>query len=101
MRSGRLPKLTPEIRKKVCEAIVGGNTRDDAARYAGINPATFYRWMKRGRQAGRGAMCDFCKAVKKAENDCVVRNVAIIGKAAQKTWTAAAWWLGRARTRRR
>lgn len=40
---------------------------------------------------------EFLDAVKKAEEEAVVRNVAIINKAASTSWQAAAWWLERRR----
>jgi hypothetical protein len=97
MKVGRRPKLCPEVQRRLCEAIVGGNTRETAARYAGVTYSTLHHWLTRGRKASRGRFRQLLEAVKKAENDAVVRNVAIINKAAQKTWTAAAWWLERRR----
>ncbi len=87
--------LTPEIVAAVVQAITGGNTRDVAAEYAGVSVGTLYKWLAKARKARKGQFLEFLKAIKKAEADAVVRNVAIIQKAAQKTWQAAAWWLER------
>ena len=91
---GRPTKLTPETQKSICDAIRAGNYQDVAAQYAGITAATFYNWMVKG-EAGKKSYLEFFDAVKKAQADAEVRNVAIIGQAAQKTWQAAAWLLER------
>jgi transposase len=91
MGLGRPTKCTPEVRARVCEALSAGNTRSAAAEYAGIGETTFYRWMSEDDPEHR----EFREAVKKAEAIAEVRNVAIISKAAQDTWQAAAWWLER------
>lgn len=93
----RPTKLTPELQAAVVQAIAAGNTRHDAAEYAGVGMRSLYRWLARGRKAKGGRYRHLWQAVKKAEADAVVRNVAIIQKAAQKTWQAAAWWLERKR----
>ena len=95
MPAGRPTALTPEVQARVCEAIAAGNTRHDAAGYAGVGTSTLNHWLTRGRKARRGPYRQFLEAVKRAEAGAVVRNVAIIQKAANKTWQAAAWWLER------
>src|SRR5262249_54121524 len=97
MPTGRPTLLTPEVQRHVCDAIAAGNTRHDAAEYAGVGESTLRSWLARGRRQRRGKYRTFLAAVKKAEADAVVRNVAIIQKAATKTWQAAAWWLERKR----
>ena len=93
MPTGRPTKLTPELQRRICEAIAAGNTRHDAAEYAGVGESTVRSWLAQGRPQRRGKFRAFLAAVKKAEADAVVRNVAIIQKAASKQWQAAAWWL--------
>jgi hypothetical protein len=96
--AGRPTSLTPEVQARIVEAVAAGNTRHDAAEYAGVGRSTFLAWLARGRKKnGRNGRPyrDLLDAVKKAEAGAVVRNVAIIQKAAQKTWQAAAWWLER------
>ena len=95
MPAGRPTALTPEVQARVCEAIAAGNTRHDAAEYAGVGTSTLNHWLTRGKKSGRGRFRQFLEAVKKAEADAVVRNVAVIQGAANKTWQAAAWWLER------
>jgi transposase len=97
MPTGRPSALTPEVQRRVCEAIAAGNTRHDAAEYAGVGASTVRCWLARGRRQSRGKFQAFLAAVKKAEADAVVRNVAIIQNAAKTKWQAAAWWLERKR----
>ena len=85
--AGRPSLRTPAAQHKICEALRAGNTRRAASIYGGMSEDTFGRWLK--------ADADFAAAIEKAETDAHVRNVAIIQKAAQDTWTAAAWWLER------
>ncbi|SFM94036.1 hypothetical protein [Methanolobus profundi] len=61
----------------------------------GIASVTYYDWMKRGELATTGQYRDFYLRVKQARAEAVARNVAIIQKAASKSWQAAAWWLER------
>ena len=97
MPTGRPSILTPDVQRRLCEAIAAGNTRHDAAEYAGIGESTLRAWLAKGKHQRRGTYRALLAAVKKAEADAVVRNVAIIQKAASKTWQAAAWWLERKR----
>tara|TARA_Y100000114_G_scaffold147662_1_gene159714 strand:+ start:1651 stop:2037 length:387 start_codon:yes stop_codon:yes gene_type:complete len=92
----RRTKLTPDTKEDVVKALRAGNSRRDSALYAGISEQTFYSWMKRGRD-GEPLYAEFLEAVEKAEAQSVVRNVAIIQRAAEDTWQAAAWWLERKR----
>ena len=61
---GRPAKLTPEIQARLVEALRAGNTRDAAARRAGIVRSTFYEWLERGRNpeyTRRGKLRANCK----------------------------------------
>lgn len=92
----RRTKLTDRTKEDIVKALKAGNSRRDSALYAGISEATFYSWMARGRE-GEPLYAEFLEAVEKAEAQSVVRNVAIIQRAAEETWQAAAWWLERKR----
>lgn len=49
---GRKPKLTPEVRGKIAEALtLGTMSMASAARYAQIDPRTLDRWLVRGRSS--------------------------------------------------
>lgn len=91
----RPTKLTPELQEKICQAIRAGNYIETAAAYAGVNKSTLYDWLKRGGRAKSGKYKEFSNAVEKALAEAEVRDVFIIGKAAEENWQAAAWRLER------
>ena len=84
---GRPTKYNDEVVRKITQALMAGNTRRASCAYAGISEDTFANWLRDNSV--------FSEAIKKAEADAEVRNVAIIQKAADSTWQAAAWWLER------
>ena len=86
-RMGRPTKLTPEVQKRILAFIRAGNTFRDSAACAGIGESTFFQWKRENPE--------FLAALKKAEVQFIDRNLAIIQKTANKTWTAAAWLLER------
>lgn len=106
---GRPSKLTPKIQEEILRVIKSGNYIETACAYVGINKSTFYEWLKRGaREKDRVAKnprakvrksekpyVDFSNAVEKALAQAEIRDVAIIGKAAEENWQAAAWRLER------
>lgn len=92
---GRPSKLTPEVSKQITDVIAAGNYIETAAAYAGIHKDTLYDWLKRGRAAKTGIYSDFVEAVEQALAQAEVRDLAIIGKAANEVWQAAAWRLER------
>lgn len=100
VQRGRPSKLDADRQKRVCDALKDGNTRDVAARHAGIKVQTFFNWLARGRAAKEGLFRDFFDAVKKAEQEAEMASVKVIRKAAPKNWCAAAWWLERRRNRK-
>lgn len=108
-KGGRPTKLTPELQEEICKAIRAGNYIETAAAFAGISKNTLYEWMKRGaREKERLAknprakvkkseapFVEFSDAVEKALAAAEVRDVMLIGKAAETQWQAAAWRLER------
>jgi hypothetical protein len=86
----RPTKRSPEREQAILGALRLGNTRRNAAAYAEIDHATFYRWIETD--------ATFRDSVEKAESDAEARFLGVIAKAAHEgTWTAAAWWLERRR----
>jgi hypothetical protein len=83
------------VQKVILDSIAAGVPRKFAAMRAGIDESTFHFWVRKGKRAKRGPHFQFFQSVKKAEADAIARNVAIVQKAAAKTWQAAAWWLER------
>lgn len=94
---GRPSKLTDDTQQRILDALRLGTTQENAARYAGIGPATYYRWLEQGAQDDApDEYREFRDAVEQARAEAEVRNVAIIADAAKRgTWQAAAWFLER------
>ena len=118
--TGRPTKLSPEIAKRILNAIRAGITREAAIAAAGISHSTFYSWLERGRIARCGKFPDFLDSLKRAEAAAAIRNITIIQAAAlggqllekitttrpdgtvvvierwsAPCWLAAKWWLER------
>lgn len=106
---GRPSKISNEIKHKIITAIRAGNYIETASAYAGISKSTLYDWLRRGEREKQRAeenprykirkseqpFVDFSDAVEKALAEAEVRDVAIIGKASEEQWQAAAWRLER------
>jgi len=90
-KRGRTTKIDPELTKKICDALRGGNYRQVAAQWAGIANETFSRWMGKTGEPYES----FQKAVLDAEQSAEVRAVALIMKAAADDPKHAQWWLER------
>ncbi len=74
---GRPSKLTPEVTKRLTEAIRAGNYYEAACAYAGIHYSTFRKWMQKGETAKSGKFREFFEAVTRAEYEAEVRMVAL------------------------
>lgn len=109
MGAGRPVKLNAEVQRKIVDAISGGNYMETASAYAGISKDTFYRWLRRGEREKQRVAKNPRAKIKKEEKMYVelsdevekalakseMRDVYIIGKAAESQWQAAAWRLER------
>jgi transposase len=93
--SGRKTKLTPEVQTRIVQAIRGGNYRDTAAAYGGVDETTLYNWMKWGEEKGEGIYFDFFRAVKEAESHAELEMVAQVRLASRDNWAAGMTWLER------
>mgnify|MGYP001587132164 FL=1 len=80
-------KRDPKRRAMILAAIAGGNPFRFACQCAGISEDMFANW--------RREESDFAEAVKAAEGRFIDRNVAIVQRAAKRSWQAAAWLLER------
>jgi transposase len=90
----RKSKFTPEVQEKILRYLRLGSYVETAAAAAGIARDTFYDWMKRGAK-GEKPYKAFAEAVDQVMAESEARDLAIILKAAEKNWTAAAWRLER------
>lgn len=89
---GRPTKYTPEIEKKICDALADGCTRKAAYGCAGISQPTFLEWLEK--------YPDFFNSITRAEADAEARFTKAIYKAAtsyNSDWRAAESWLKRRR----
>jgi hypothetical protein len=84
-------KLTPEVHDRIVAAVRAGNYIETAAAFAGISKETLYQWLKSGARADSGPLREFVDAVHQALAAAEVRDITLIGKAAEKNWQAAAW----------
>ena len=71
MPIGQPTKCTPERQALVVQHLLDGLGQSEAARLAGIDPATHFRWMKKGEEGGDDdenikAYRGYCQAVKRA-----------------------------------
>lgn len=76
----------PETERLALEMLRAGNTRSCVRTALKIPKTTWQRWLEDD---------EWRDAVEAAEAEAVARNVAVIQKAAQSQWQAAAWWLER------
>lgn len=88
-------KLNQQRQTTIIEALKKGNYKETAAAAAGIGESTFYNWLQRGdREKEQGETTiytEFLEAIKKAEAEAEMHNIALIRDAAPTNWQAAAW----------
>lgn len=115
---GRPSKLTEELSKSICNAIIVGNYVETAAALFDISKVTLYKWLKRGNRQKSGIYRDFVNAVQRAMAQAEARDLQVIDRVAAGTrektgpdgqpqlvkvepnWKAAAWRLERKHSER-
>lgn len=90
----RVLKLTPSLATRIVGFIRAGSYVETAAAASGISKTTFYEWLKRAA-SGEQPFLSFAEQVEEAQAMAEMRDLALIGKAAERDWTAAAWRLER------
>lgn len=110
--AGRTSRLNGAIAEVICNAVRSGVWMDTAARIAGINPRTLYKWLEkgnayllaqsRGENLVKGGLVKkyslygkFVKKVQKAMAEGEMKDLLKIDIASEKIWQAAAWKLER------
>lgn len=89
-------KLTDEAADRICQAVRTGATLEGAAAYAGVARATFFDWLRRGRQENaRNPYRKFAADLDEALGHVEVANIGRIARAGQDEWQANAWILER------
>lgn len=94
-KTGRKTKLTKQTTQKFVEAIKMGCTYALASQYAGVNPSTFYLWMKNGKNESSPEESEFYKTIKRAEAEGAMTSLNLIQKAGLDDWRASAWLMER------
>lgn len=108
-KTGRPTKLTPEKQEEIVKYLRAGNYVETAAAYAGLSKASVYNWMRRGRREierveddprrkireEEQPYVDFLYAVEKAQARAEMTSIALINRASETQWQAAAWRLER------
>ena len=97
---GRPSKLTAELIKNIQSWLRMGYFVENAARMAGINKSTLYRWLDKGKEDREQEIdslyADFCNAMERARAEAEGMFINSIQTAAKRgQWQAAAWWLER------
>jgi len=104
---GAPTKLTGEVIALLTQALRTGAYVETAVAHVGIHKDSYYRWIRKGRDerlridtGGKprksfGLFLELYDAVEKAQAAAEVRDLAIISKAAENHWQAAAWKLER------
>ena len=97
---GRPTTLNQDKIDAVCPWLHAGYFVEDAARMAGINKSTLYRWLDKGREDREQEIdslyADFCNAMERARAEAEGMFINSIQTAAKRgQWQAAAWWLER------
>lgn len=93
--SGRPPiEITKELQDLIVGALKTGNYLETAAALAGINPDTLREWIKKGKR-GDPRYAELAENIVQAIATAEARDLAVIGKAANEYWQAAAWRLER------
>jgi transposase len=92
---GRPPKYTPEVARRIVNAIAAGNFLEAAAAYGGISYECLNQWIRRGERETDGIYFQFLQDVHEAKAKAEVTLVATIKKASTNDWKAAGWMLSR------
>lgn len=94
-KGGRPTKLTPETHKAIVDMVKAGCYAETAARQAGIDPATYYRWMADGDKQTTGIYHEFRESVKNAEAHGEAYAVLQVRSQMAGDWKAAMTYLER------
>jgi hypothetical protein len=92
---GRPDGLSEEIERRILAVVRTGADLAVAAEAAGISRSTLHRWRARGEGEGEGRFFEFEAALARAEAEAEARLVALIARAGERHWQAAAWLLPR------
>jgi len=63
----RPSKISRDLIDNIAGHISTGVTPEVAAQVEGINPATYYRWVNKGKEEVKGLFYEFCEAITRAK----------------------------------
>lgn len=89
---GRPTKCTPEVTKKIVEALQSGAYLPQCCAVAGVDYSNVKEWMRRGRK-GDQPFSSFRATIRDAMREREVRYAALVSQAAEKDPKAAQWML--------
>lgn len=92
---GRPTKLTADVQERICQKIREGNYYEAACAFAGVDYATFRRWMEKGETANTGPFREFCEAIQRAVAEAEVAVVAQWQADMPGNWQASRDFLAR------
>lgn len=93
---GRPTDCTPEVTRRICEALRIGCTRDAAAAAGLISRTAMATWIRKGND-GIEPYAQFVQEVQRAEDEAEQILLLTIQAQASADWKAAAWILERRR----
>ncbi|MBR3313689.1 MAG: helix-turn-helix domain-containing protein [Atopobiaceae bacterium] len=91
-------KLTNKLVEQIVELKRDGLCDADIIAAIGVNPSTFYRWLKDGENAKSGVKRTLFEEIKKAEafyKKSLLTTIKDAAMSRAQYWTAAAWLLER------
>ena len=88
-----MAKLNEKTIEMILKARESGLNQKECAEVAGINEATLYKWLNKGKKAKRGKYHDFYNDFQMAKNKNKLFHLKKIHEA--EAWTASAWYLER------
>lgn len=94
-KPGQPNAFTPERARKAIDAIRKGNTRECAAKGAGVAPSVLYEWIQKARE-GDPLFAEFAENLATAEYEAESEMVNVVVEVAKGgNHQAAIEWLGR------
>lgn len=93
---GRPTDCTPEVTRRICEALRAGCTRDAAAAAGLVSRTAMATWIRKGND-GVEPYAQFVQEVQRAEDEAEQLLLLTIQAQAPQDWKAAAWILERRR----
>ena len=93
--TSRPSKLTPEVKRRLVDAVKAGNHITRACEFAGIGKATYYRWKAKADTSKSGEYFELMRELEEAESQAQIRMVAQWQSQIPNDWRAAREFLAR------